>query len=331
MIGRGRAGGIGQRWLLAWCLLLGFPLLASPAPPFPFPRLTNSSKENDRARPQPTASNRFDPVAAELIQIVPSTNSGSPFQRSPGQNRAIILLHGFHVLPFHKAYANQAVFHSWQKFGSKLVQELTRQGDIYAFAYSQNVAIEEIAGVPDLADNIRKLQMLGYAQIVLLGHSAGGLIARQFVEDYPESGVTKVIQVCSPNGGTNYAHLQPAVSSLQRGFLHSLSKETRSKSLKVRAEIKIPAAVQFICVVGDGGGLGDGLLSLESQWPSDLQNQGIPAIFLHTTHFTVMRSESSARRLAELVRSNLPRWDPVQVARVRKEKLRKKDETSRQG
>jgi pimeloyl-ACP methyl ester carboxylesterase len=326
MISAKRIGGFWGTWVLFGLLLPGLTLPVFPAPPFPIPRIANPPPEKKESKPPINSATWPDPVEAKFVQVFPSTKPGSAFLRTPGQTRAIVLVHGFHLIPFRKGCANQALFHSWQKPESKLVELLARQGDIYAFAYSQNVAIEEIAGVPCLAENIRSLKKLDYAQIILLGHSAGGLVARQFIEDYPDIGVTKVIQVCSPNGGTNFAHWDPAVSKLQKGFLHSLTKESRSQSLKERAKKNIPESVQFACVVGDGGGIGDGLVSIDSQWPVDLQKQGIPAVFLHTTHFTVMRSPAEAQRLTELVRSNTPRWSQTQVAQVKKEKLGKKGE-----
>ena len=52
------------------------------------------------------------------------------------------------------------------------------------------MAGDRIAGSAALADNIRRVRQLGYKEIILLGHSAGGVIVRQFVEDHPDAGVT---------------------------------------------------------------------------------------------------------------------------------------------
>ena len=49
----------------------------------------------------------------------------------------------------------------------------------------------------------------------LVGYSAGALIARYFVEDSPDYGVTKVIQVCAPNGGSGWGKLTAGVRQSQ--------------------------------------------------------------------------------------------------------------------
>ena len=49
---------------------------------------------------------------------------------------------------------------------------------------------------------------------------------------------------------------------------------------EARRDRRIPEGVQFACVVGTGTRGGDGLVARESQWPEDLQRQGIPAVAL---------------------------------------------------
>jgi hypothetical protein len=143
-------------------------------------------------------------------------------------------------------------------------------------------------------------------------------VARHFVEDNPNSGVTKVIQVCAPNAGASMANLENSVRKNQRPFLHCLTKEGRALCLQGRADKKIPPSVQFICVVGDGMGSGDFLVSTASQWPKDLQDQGIPALALHTTHFAVMHSKTQAQKIAEAIREYTPRWNAAQILSMKK-------------
>jgi pimeloyl-ACP methyl ester carboxylesterase len=260
-----------------------------------------------------------DPVDAKFIQLHPVTRDGITFHRSSNRTRAVVLIHGFHIRPFSNADAAKAFFHSWQQRGAAIVETLADIADVYSFAYSQNVNIEEIAAIPAFAENIRRLRAMNYLEIVLVGHSAGGLIARQFVEDYPAAGVTKVVQVCAPNLGTKMAKLDPAVPKNQKLFLHSLTNEGRADCLKRRAGKTIPLRVQFACLVADGAGQGDFLVSCESQWPPDLQDQGIPAFVSRTNHFSVMRSHGDALRLGDLVREFQPRLTPLQVEGVRRE------------
>jgi hypothetical protein len=238
--------------------------------------------------------------------------------RSSGQARAIILIHGLQIHPVSNLEVLKATFRSWQLAHSQLVDTLAREGDVFAFAYSENVPLERIVSESLLRENVRKLKDLGYTQIVLIGHSAGGLVARQFVEDYPDCGVTKVIQVCAPNAGTSVAHMESGVRRNQRSFLFCLTKEGRAVCLQERADKRIPPSVQFVSVIADGLGSGDFLISTNSQWPKDLQDQRIPAVALHTNHFAIMHSKTQAQKIAEMVRDDMPRWNESQVVSMKK-------------
>jgi pimeloyl-ACP methyl ester carboxylesterase len=260
------------------------------------------------------------PFDSQFVQVAPVFRDGSIAARSPGQERAVVLLHGLYLHPFNKANVTRPTLHSWQKPGSLLVKRLAEEADVYAFAYAQTVAADRVPGRADLAGYVGRLRGLGYREVVLLGHSAGGLVARDFVEDYPDAGVTKVIQVCAPNGGSGWAVLQ-AVRANQIEFLDSLTKAARQRAARERAGKRIPSHVQFVCVVGTGTLVGDGLVACGCQWPEDLQRQGVPAAFLATTHWFAVRSPKGTDLLARLVREPQPRWDAAQVAAARRRLL----------
>lgn len=258
------------------------------------------------------------PVETLFVQTYPIPQDVAVFERSKDQSRAVVLLHGIRPHVFNESAIAKASLHDWQRNSSVLVQTLAKDSDVYAFAYGQTVPVDDIARVPDLATNLRRLKQMGYRELILIGHSAGGLIARQFVEDYPEVGVTKVIQVCSPNGGSSWSKIKIGVRPSQQLFQDSLSKEARQLCLKCRCDKQVPRDVQFVCVVGNGGALGDGVVLCNCQWTEDLQNQGIPAVPLFTTHFWVMRSRSGAEKLAQLVREDQPRFDEFQRQQTKK-------------
>jgi pimeloyl-ACP methyl ester carboxylesterase len=283
-----------------------------------------------------------EPIETQFVQVSPLPQFAASVQRSADQQRAVVLLHGLRVQPFMSRKVRQADFQLWQTPQSRLVTALAEHADVYAFAYSQNDALEAIVAHPALNEHVQALKSAGYRQIVLIGHSAGGLLARQFVEDYPDSGVTKVIQVCSPNGGSSLGKLTAGVCACQEPFLESLTKDRRCSGLAQRKDKRIPAHVEFACVVGrmnveweaepgplanDGkerrltyAGVvcGDGILSVATQWPDDLQEQGIPVHPLRAAHFTAMFTGSVARRLAELVVEPQPRWTSDEVAAARR-------------
>jgi pimeloyl-ACP methyl ester carboxylesterase len=260
------------------------------------------------------------PAGLETLfhQVHPVPAQADAIDRSRGQERAIVLLHGLRVHPISGAAATKATPHGWQKPGSALVRTLGADGDVFAFAYSQNLDLEDPAIEAALAQAVRRLRDAGYREIVLVGHSAGAVIARQYVEDSPDPGVTKVIQVCPPNGGSAWAKARLAVRAPQQEFVEALTKQVRQDRLARRADKTIPPGVEFVCVIGCGYGLGDGVVSCAAQWPADLQRQGVPAVGLITTHFFAMRNEGNAVKLAELVRTPQRRWSDEEVAVAKK-------------
>jgi pimeloyl-ACP methyl ester carboxylesterase len=248
-------------------------------------------------------------VAAKFVQVAPAPQTTAPFVRSKEQDRAVVLIHGYSPQPSHRA---KATFHSYQHPGSPLVKSLARLSDIFAFAYAQTVPVDDIAGSAILHQGLVSLRQLGYAEIVLVGFSAGGLVAREFVEDTPTAGVTKVIQVCAPNTGTTWSAV--TVSA----FAHSLSPRARARHLQERQQKRIPEGVQFVCMVGNGLVEGDGVVSTWSQWPEDLQRQGIPVHLIHADHLRAARSRAGVEMITQLVEDNQPRWSAFDVAIARK-------------
>jgi hypothetical protein len=249
------------------------------------------------------------PVDAKFVHVAPAPQTAAPFVRSRGQDRAVVLIHCYSPQPSHRS---KATFHSYQLPGSPLVASLARISDVFAFAYAQTVPVDEIAGSTALHQGLASLRQLGYTEIVLVGFSAGGLVARQLVEDMPNTGVTKVIQVCVPNTGTTWSAV--AVSA----FAQSLSHKARARHLQARPGKKIPEAVQFVCIVGNGLVEGDGVVSTWSQWPEDLQRQGIPVHLIHADHLHAARSRAGIEMIGQLVEDSQPRWNAFDVAIARK-------------
>src|SRR5262249_37157965 len=162
-----------------------------------------------------------------------------------------------------------------------------------------------------------RLKELGYPEIILLGHSAGGIVAREFVEDNPRAGVTKVVQVCTPNTGTALAKATFGLRKCQAPLVESLTPQGREQALRARADRKIPAHIEFVCVVcqlcleGTAAGKiadaievdltattnGDGVVCTDSQWSDDLRKQGIPAVGLPFFHNAVVYSQASIDKI----------------------------------
>lgn len=259
-----------------------------------------------------------EPVPEKFEQTHPARKI---FTRSEGQERAIILIHGFRVRLL-RDEDDLPTLRGWQEPDSKLVRELGKHADVYSFAYGQTMPVDRIAERSDLVKHVRHLRELGYRSIVVVGHSAGGLIARQLVEDYPRCGVTRVIQVCSPNAGSSWAKLG-VTRPRQKDFLDSLTEESRLNHLRNRTTIALPAGVEFVCVVGTGAITGDGVVGLSSQWSSDLQEQAVPVYPVKATHREAIRGSAAAKLLGQLIHEPQPRWTPSMVEQARKELLGK--------
>jgi hypothetical protein len=258
------------------------------------------------------------PAETLFVQVAPVLKEPTRFERSVEQTRAVVLISGLEVHVFNDNLVPKARLRTWQQNDSPMVKALAFEADVFSFSYGQNVAVDEVAAFPAFGDGICRLKQLGYTEIVLVGHSAGGLVARQFVEDHPDAGVTKVIQTCAPNGGSSWGKLKPGVTASQRVFVESLTKESRALFLQKRGEKRIPEAVEFVCIVGTAAGNGDGVVACNCQWTEDLQKQGIPVVAIKTDHFSAVRTKPNVQKVAELVKEKLPRWNADDVATARK-------------
>jgi pimeloyl-ACP methyl ester carboxylesterase len=264
----------------------------------------------------------WEPPATRCAQVAPTFIENKQFVRSKDRDRAVLLIHGLTINPLSKDGAKKADFREWQQAESALVKRLGKDADVFAFSYAQTTTADEIPEVADLGVWVERLRKLGYKEIVLIGHSAGGVIAREFVEDNPESGVTKVIQVCAPNEGSLWAKVK-AVRANQVDFLKSMTTDMRRRVLSERADVRLPDNVDFVCIAGTLSFLGDVVVPCRSQWSEDLQKQGVPVYPVGVTHWHVMYSSKVIDKIAGLVREPQPRWDADKVAAARKQLIGK--------
>ncbi|MFO0841274.1 MAG: alpha/beta fold hydrolase [Gemmataceae bacterium] len=237
--------------------------------------------------------------------------------RSSGQDRAVVLIHGLglHMVSAEKPV--RAYLRPWQQSDHPLVRRLAQDSDVYALAYGQNLPLGEVVSSEEIHRHVRSLKGIGYKQVVLVGHSAGGLIARELVEDHADLGVTRVVQVCSPNEGSGWAALRTARAA-QMPFLVSLTRAGREKVIDQRYPGKrIPDSIGFACVVASCRLGGDGVVSCRSQWSAELQAQGVPAYSIRATHWDAMTSSRTPDLLARLVAEPMPRWDEAKVIEAR--------------
>ena len=73
-----------------------------------------------------------------------------------------------------------------KKPSSPLVKTLTADADVYSLAYGQNASVDDVARVRSLGQHITGLRAAGYSEVVLVGYSAGALLARYYQADIRE-------------------------------------------------------------------------------------------------------------------------------------------------
>ncbi len=247
------------------------------------------------------------PVEALFAQVAPAAPSPGTVTRSPDRTRAVVLISGLWLHLLHESEVPHAHFFPWQEPNSYLVSLLAADADVFSFSYGQSAPVTEIARLPELAAAVACLREAGYSEIVLVGHSAGGIVARQFVEEHPDAGVTKVVQVSTPNLGSGWAELVHAVRPLQRPFINSLRQCARLEWEQQSSHRPLPPNVQFVCVVGTGCLGSDGVVAVASQWPADLREQGVPAVTVPAGHCSIVFGEAGERAIARAVREDHPR------------------------
>lgn len=252
-----------------------------------------------------------------LMQPYPGPNGADKLERTKDRSRAVILLGGLDLRD-DGASAATPRFVDWQGSTSTLVKGLSRHADVYSIAYAQNTAVEEIASFPELREAVGNVKKLGYSEVVLLGHSAGGILARHFVEEHPRAGVTRVIQVAAPNSGTKLAGWAVRLLQVppeQASFVASLSPAHRAAVLKGRENKMIPTGIDFVSVVSctSPKDRGDGAVNRQCQWPPDLQQQGVPCACVQASHAHVMYQEDCCDLYCKLITESQPRWGHTQV------------------
>lgn len=255
-------------------------------------------------------------VATDLWQVAPDAGARSwAAPATPGgKARAVVLIPGLYVHPFRRVRATRPEMRAWQMPAGELVKALAKDADVFAFSYAQTASLDEVAKSPGLRDAVTRLRDAGYSEVVLVGHSAGGVIARQFAEANPDAGATKVIAVAAPFAGAGMANLKVGYPKVQAPFVQSLGPDARAKALRCA-----PAAdVELACVVCKLKRLDtDGAVATRSQWPDDLQRAGVPAVLAPVSHFEVMDSAVAAKIIAELATAKLVRWSAAEVETAR--------------
>jgi hypothetical protein len=233
-------------------------------------------------------------------------------------DKAVLLVHGLLPRPLHPERAEKPDVHNWQEPSSALVKGLAPEFDVFGFSYAQTGGVDSVAMCRGLTDGVAALKKAGYKEIVLIGHSCGAIISRRFVELHPDAGVTKVVSVAGPYLGSVWARLPTfTLPKPQVPFIQSLLPETREEWEK-GWERTVSKDLEFCCVLCKTPRLaGDTVVPLRSQWPEELQRQGIPAVLVPCTHFDAMTCDKGVKAVLEVTRGKVLRWKPEEVAKAR--------------
>lgn len=258
-------------------------------------------------------------VPTEIWQVVPPARGKAALVNATRtKDRAVLLIPGLKIHPFRPALSTRPERHNWQDPGGDLVRTLAPDFDVYAFGYAQTAPLDAIALSPGLRDAVASMKNAGYKEIVLVGHSAGGVIARVFATSCPDSGVTKVICVAAPHAGAEAAHVQIGYPRIQAPFIRSLAPEMRIAA-RMAADVRTEQSIPMACVVCKIRRFdGDGLVELGSQWPEDCRKCGVPAVLVPVSHWDAMLNPASAKVIGELAREKLTRWSAEDVEKARR-------------
>ncbi|VTT96366.1 : Abhydrolase_6 [Gemmataceae bacterium] len=255
-------------------------------------------------------------LPTELWQVAPERKGAFAINPPRTKDRAVLLIPGLKIHPFRPSYATRPDLREYQQPNSELVRTLAKDADVFAFGYAQTVPLDAVAMSPGLRAAVGRLKQAGYEEIALIGHSAGGMIARVFAEAHPDSGVTKVITVASPHGGAELASLKVGYPKVQAAFVESLAPAVRAQ---VAGTGKLDDKLQIACVVCKVKRIeADGLVRLPSQWPDDCRKAGVPAVLVQTDHWHAMLAPQSVKVLGELAREKLTRWTPEEVEKAQR-------------
>lgn len=244
-------------------------------------------------------------------QLVPTVD-GELTTPNVTKTKAVLCIPGLYPHPLRPEKATKPEKHPWFEPKAPLLKALADEFDVYGFGYAQTIAVDGVALSNGLRATIAKLKSARYQEIVLIGHSAGGLIAHQFAELYPDSGVTKVLPVAAPYTGSELAELKLPLPYTQVSYIKSLAPTPRLEALKER--LAFPRSIDICCVMCKVTKLPhDIMVTLDSQWPSEIRQQGIPATLVNANHFEILKSPQGVSTVADLAKSKLVRWGDADI------------------
>ena len=143
-------------------------------------------------------------------------------------------------------------------------------------------------------------QRLGFAQLYVVAHGTGGLVARDFVTEVSKregsSYVSLLVTLSTPWGGVEAAKTVVALSPLVLPSWVDVAQG--SAYLAVLNEKALPAQVPYYLFFGFEGGRGsDGTISLRSQLEPRAQGGAKQVLGFPEDHAAILRSDTVSAKL----------------------------------
>lgn len=255
-------------------------------------------------------------LSTALWQIVPHAE-GEVRALNVTRQKAVLCIPGLYPHPIQPSKALAPEKHPWFEPRAPLLAALAPDFDVYALGYAQTLPLDAVASSSGMRSAVARLKRAGYREIVLIGHSAGGIVAHQFAERYPDSGVTKIIPVAAPYLGSDLAEIGFGLPKTQVAYIKSIAPQPRREATALLTPL--PKHIDICCVSCKITYLtNDILVNLESQWPPEVRRHGIPTTLVGVNHFDALKAPQAVEQVTLLAKSRLTRWNEEDVARAEK-------------
>ncbi len=187
------------------------------------------------------------------------------------------------VLLLHGIGCNAAVWTSMRRY-----LEREGLGPVYALSYGPPFASIEFFA-PQVARKIAQIERdTGAAQVVIVGHSMGGLVARTYIRRYGGARVRRLITLGTPHAGSRHAYLMSGDSLVEMrpgsAYLAALAKRDDNE-----------AAVPIVSLWSWHDSMVTPQLSSQLDWAENIVIHGV-------AHNALLGDAGVQKRVAEEIR-----------------------------
>lgn len=182
---------------------------------------------------------------------------------------------------------------------TEVARELRSRGaQVWLPYYPSGVALPEAAQYV-AARVLAQAQALGVAQLTVIAHSMGGLVALDAVPQIEEGGVTvsRLTTVATPMGGVVAARLGVWFSPNPQANWRDIAAGSAFLTLLHASKVRTPLVVVAVERFPDAGS--DGVIPLTSQLQTTIQGKASTIHHLYGTHLGVLLKPETARSVVD--------------------------------